>query len=179
MPSLCLLDVPAHMIPKEILRFFGSNLAQISSIRIVKHTTQSDKYLAIIDVISVEAANQFVCDFSGQVLSSLEDVRCTLVPIAKIVIDQHDNFEPTSRASSAASLNTEDDGEMAGHCPVCLECFSEALPMSITTFCNHRFHMQCMLKLESSQCPVCRYASRTSLVTTTRHNVLPNVVVHR
>lgn len=88
--NLCLLDVPAHMIPKEILRFFGSSLSLISSIRIVKHSSESDRYLALLDVASPAATHTLISEFSGQMLSSLENVRCLLLLVANVSFDSED-----------------------------------------------------------------------------------------
>ena len=47
-------------------------------------------------------------------------------------------------------------------CAVCLESFVISHPTSLTTYCNHVFHIYCVLKLEGPQCPVCRFQHDSS-----------------
>jgi hypothetical protein len=42
-------------------------------------------------------------------------------------------------------------------CAVCLENISIQYPLSFTLYCGHTFHIECVSRLESPQCPVCRY----------------------
>lgn len=42
-------------------------------------------------------------------------------------------------------------------CVVCLEPIDPSNPRAITIFCGHTFHFDCAMRMESSQCPICRY----------------------
>lgn len=42
-------------------------------------------------------------------------------------------------------------------CVLCLGKIEHQNPLSFTSFCNHSFHIDCMLNLEGPQCPVCRF----------------------
>jgi len=50
--------------------------------------------------------------------------------------------------------NTNDDELL---CVLCLGKIEYHNPLSFTGFCNHSFHIECVLNLESPQCPVCRF----------------------
>jgi BRCA1-associated protein len=51
-------------------------------------------------------------------------------------------------------INTNDDELL---CVLCLGKIEYHNPLSFTGFCNHSFHIECVLNLESPQCPVCRF----------------------
>ena len=151
---LCLATVPAHMIPTELLQYFGCNLCLISSLRILRHAVDPSKYLALIQPQSAEAGNRLIEEYNGQILSSFDKSTCMLyraVGVSDVcVLSPHQPIK---------GISVEDVQEDPDTCPVCLEAISTTNPMSIITCCNHRFHMQCMARLESSQCPVCRFVS--------------------
>lgn len=172
--KLCLLSVPSHMIPTEILRFFEPTLEQIVSVSIFRHAGDSDKYFAVLELVSAEAARIILEEYNGQVLSSLDKVCCILRPVVQVVWSQEEDSPggPTStdRTADAATFkgastdptmvvsnsNTTSADDEACICPVCLEPIAKERPRTITTGCNHRFHIQCMMRLEGDQCPVCR-----------------------
>ena len=74
--TVCLLILPAYMIPGDILRYFTKPyLDKIQSMRILRHVgTRHDKYLAIIDLDSEKSAREIIRDFDGQLLSTLEEI---------------------------------------------------------------------------------------------------------
>ena len=72
------------MIPGEILHFFGAILPNLTSVQILQHYTNTDKYLAILNVDSTENAKKIHGDYNGQILSSLENVSCQLFFVRKI-----------------------------------------------------------------------------------------------
>ena len=82
--TLCLLEIPPFMIPGEILHFFGAILQYLISVKIVQHYVNTDKYLAILNVDSIENAKKIQSDYNGQILSSLENVSCQLFFVKKI-----------------------------------------------------------------------------------------------
>ena len=82
--TLCLLEIPPFMIPGEILHFFGAILQYIISVKILQHYINTDKYLAILIVDSIENARKIHSDYNGQSLSSLENVTCQLFFVKKI-----------------------------------------------------------------------------------------------
>lgn len=81
---LCLVLVPAHMIPTEILHFFSTVLGDIATISIFRHYWQPEKYFALIRASSVEAAVRLRGDFHGQLMSSLDCAFCLLLPVSDV-----------------------------------------------------------------------------------------------
>lgn len=148
--ELCLINAPPGMIPTELIQFFGSSLGHISAIRILRHTESVNDadYFAILKMKDAESCALVYREYHGQVLSSVENSYCLLLPI-KEAVDQ-------TLSLNVAGDFACDDLEGQSSCPVCLDFFDEAHPMSFTTCCNHRFHMNCLLRLEGALCPVCR-----------------------
>ena len=96
---LCMLLVPSHMIPCEILDFFGSSLDCIVSINIFRHFRSADKYMAILRLDSFTALEQIIQDHHDQLLSSLDQVHCLLYQIKSIKFSD----------ASSAKFVTEDE----------------------------------------------------------------------
>lgn len=157
--TLCLMNVPAQMIPTDLLQYFGPNLNLISSIRIFRHAQYDNKYLAIVQLLTSEATSILLDEYNGQMLSSLDNIACILLPVKTLSFESVDGILSTQmpKNSTAICETVMEGDEEASTCPVCLEPISRNNPMSITTCCNHEFHMQCSMRLESVQCPVCRY----------------------
>lgn len=149
--TLCLLNVPPHMIPIEIIRFFNSHLSLIRSISIHRHAAASEKFFAVLHTNSFAATKTIFEEYNGQIISSVDKVHCIIYPVIQIV-----STDQANESSTASSAALEPDNNEPSSCPVCLETISIENPMTITTCCNHRFHMECMMRLESDQCPVCR-----------------------
>jgi len=40
---------------------------------------------------------------------------------------------------------------------VCLEVFDSSIPNTFTKCCGHTFHLDCVSKLNTQNCPVCRF----------------------
>ena len=147
--ELCLMNAPPSMIPTELIQFFGPRLSHISAIRVLRYPTSihGADYLAVLTMKDADSCALVRREFHGQVLSSAEKSFCILMPV-KNAIDQASLKIP----SNFDHKNEEEQSS----CPVCLEYFDEAHPMCLTTCCNHRFHMNCLLRLEGALCPVCR-----------------------
>eukprot|EP01038_Epipyxis_sp_PR26KG_P013592 gene13592-18242_t len=48
------------------------------------------------------------------------------------------------------------------YCVLCLDIIRVSMPLSFTTCCNHKFHLECISRLEGQLCPVCRFQHDTS-----------------
>ncbi len=172
---LCVETVPSYMIPGELLRFFATIMSQIMSIKIYRHYTNPEVYLAIVLLESHESALQMITDYNQQLMSSLEEnTYCQLSLVVGFEFNNDQDNENLSEkssllkdlhsevsSSSLISENTDSKlkdiaNEQEFLCPVCLEAFSSLLPLSFTTCCKHRFHIDCIMRLEGPQCPVCR-----------------------
>jgi hypothetical protein len=85
---LCLALVPSYMIPVELLHFFSANLKNIKSLRILRHYSQPDKYLAVLQTDSVESASTILKDYNNELMCSLENTHCLLFPIKQITFEE-------------------------------------------------------------------------------------------
>ncbi len=179
---LCLTAIPSYMIPGEILHFFSSAFGNILSIRIYSHYANPEKYLAALLLDTEESAQRLMEDYDGQLMSSLDSrTYCNLYSVVDVKLTSTsetsgDNFADLNILMSDLQLcklrNTppstgtgvnltcssiEHGNEEDEHCPVCLEAIVAACPLSFTTCCRHKFHIQCVARLEGPQCPVCRF----------------------
>lgn len=151
---VALMDVPSYMIPNDIIHFFSSYLNEIISIRIVRRIpshshSHSSSYMALILLKSYEMLKSFLNAFNGQELTSLlEPTLCCIYTVKNITI-------------KSASTDKIDPDECE-RCVLCLDSISTILPKSFTTYCNHTFHIDCIVKLEAPQCPVCRFQHDSS-----------------
>jgi hypothetical protein len=85
--QLCLLNVPSHMIPFELLHFLSPRPGQIASIQVFKHLSFENKYLAVISLANCEAVTDILNFFHGQVMTTVERTVCSLFPIKSINIE--------------------------------------------------------------------------------------------
>jgi hypothetical protein len=95
--KVCLLLLPSHMIPCDILKYFTkSYLDTILSMQILKHIDKNDdKYLALLELETKEDAVKLIRDYDQQILSSLEQIPCILysVKTVKLATADGNNLE--------------------------------------------------------------------------------------
>jgi hypothetical protein len=116
-------------------------------------------------------------NFHGRILSSLQPTTCLIYGIKNIYFLNDDltqiPFHIRGRGGGGGSMGmgglepidvarSEQVELIAGGggeevCAVCLEPILNNSPNCLTTCCNHTFHISCLIPLESSQCPVCRF----------------------
>lgn len=165
--TLCLLVTPALLIPCDLLRLFSCHSDNISSIQILQHSSTQGKYLSLINTRTATAAAAIVWQYHGKPLTSLDPTVALLYGVKEISMeggastDSIDNsFKvviPPSEGVAAGTLPTLDTDML---CVLCLEGLAGdggALQRSFTMCCGHTFHINCVMKLENPQCPVCRY----------------------
>ena len=210
-------DVPAYMIPRDILNYFGGSLHEIKAFHIYQHVEDAETYAAIIEMTSRETANALISDYSGQQLSSLEGTICDVAKVmgAEIWEDGGNGkgYKEEQQAADDRSgrmfLQEWYEGVHAYTCPLCLDpiisthsaspspsptptpfrasprvsprvspltlpgrhmassssssslvssASSSSQPRGyFSTCCRHHFHIDCVLKLQEPQCPVCRF----------------------
>lgn len=122
---------------------------------------------------SASSSLTLVNNFHGRIMSSLQPTTCMIYTIKNIYILNDDLTHvpfyirgikydglllPGSLSESKSQQEQETSEEV---CTVCLEPIVSDSPNCLTTCCNHTFHISCLIPLESSQCPVCRYISIT------------------
>ena len=165
--TLCLLITPAMLIPCDLLRLFSCHSDNILSIQILQHSTTHGKYLSLINTRSTDAAAVLVHQYHGKPLTSLDPTVALLYGVNGVTMEggsicnsienslKVDTLSSDGVAACALSL---DHSDML--CVLCLECMADdrgVLERSFTMCCGHTFHIQCVMKLENPQCPVCRY----------------------
>ena len=100
---VCLLNVPAFLIPGDILKFFGAYVGSMRSFKVLRHYSNPEIYMAVLEMESDEAALCIIRDFHGQLLTSLEPAMCILYPVRSVTYDAFKcDDESAARGGSAA-----------------------------------------------------------------------------
>lgn len=83
---ICLLLAPSFMIPRDILHYFNTYVSAIISVHILRHSSDMEKYLALMMMESKDAAMNLIRDFHGELLTSLEPVmtKCMLYFVKEV-----------------------------------------------------------------------------------------------
>jgi len=102
---LCLLLVPSFMIPRDILHHFNTYVSSIVSVHILRHSSDMEKYLALIMMESHDVARNLVADFNGHLLTSLEPTTCMIYFVKEVHAKPTINPTNTSATSTSSSLN--------------------------------------------------------------------------
>ncbi|DBA02516.1 TPA: hypothetical protein N0F65_010988 [Lagenidium giganteum] len=174
---LCIVTVPAHMTPLELLEFSASFRADIELVRILKDPERSN-CMALMQFTSQERADQFFQAFNGTYFNSIEQERCKIVFVRSIEFDvmedeeskesEDGELEHKCAPSDKTTLTQQQQNSLfpqppAGMteiptCAVCLDRLDASASGILTTLCNHTFHCDCLFRWEGSSCPVCRYS---------------------
>lgn len=72
--------------------------------------------------------------------------------------EKRGGLEAGAESARARGLQEEEEEEES-LCVLCLAPLEPPQPCCFTTCCGHSFHITCTLRLENSQCPVCRCCS--------------------
>ncbi|ETL33545.1 hypothetical protein L916_14009 [Phytophthora nicotianae] len=184
---VCVVTVPSHMSPVEILEFLASFREDIALVRILKDPERSN-CMVLMQFNSQERADQFFQVHNGKYFNSIEQERCKIVFVRSIEFDpvvdeddpdcdaleeKHADGEDTAapmpssprseRRASNAQIRKLFPPPPAGMteiptCAVCLDRLDASASGILTTLCNHSFHCDCLFRWEGSSCPVCRYS---------------------
>jgi BRCA1-associated protein len=124
--TVCVLAVPADMANADLFTFFGSYMAGLSTMRMVRREDVSKSVcMAVLDFKESTTAQSFLSEFNGRPYSTLEpDIICRVVAVASF---QMCSAEP-STALEAPAGHTE-----LPTCPVCLERLDTHISGVITT----------------------------------------------
>jgi hypothetical protein len=146
--------VPPHMIPRELVHFLFPVLHAIRTVRILRHYTETNKYLAVLEACSAEGAKELLSQLQCKPFNSLEPTRCLIFPCSELRY-----FGKASTESAAEQRAIPETAEDDAVCPVCLEPIdlNSVGRGAFITNCNHVFHLECARQLEGPQCPVCRF----------------------
>ena len=83
-PILCIIDVPDIMIPTEFLMFIHGNITSMVSMKVFRHYFSPEKYLVLLSMDSIQAADNFIKYYHGQVMSSLHNVFCQILKVKSL-----------------------------------------------------------------------------------------------
>ena len=103
--TVCLTDVPSHMIPQGLIKFFDSSLSQIVSMRILRSFKEREKYLALIRLHSPAAAATLVKNFHGRRLSSLNPAVFCLHFVKNVDEEQQHLLQGLEKEGSSSSVS--------------------------------------------------------------------------
>jgi BRCA1-associated protein len=143
--NLCIVNVPAYLIPTDLLRFLAGSLRLMSTVRVV-FNKETSQYLALIALFDETDAQSVLSAYDGIRFTSLDDCVCEVRPV-QFPAAAHESEEATTQGHGATDS-----------CAVCLEAVDGPLRRSIfVPCCGHRLHADCASRLESSVCPVCRF----------------------
>jgi hypothetical protein len=148
-PSLlCMLLVPPHMLPRELVVFLYPFINNLRQVWILRHYVEPSRFLAVIDCLHMAAAKILLSALQGTEFNSFEPTRVLLLPCKQLNF-LHDPSHPEPAPGEG--------GDSVLTCAVCLEPFDAANPQSLVFNCNHMFHFACVRNLEGPTCPVCRF----------------------
>ncbi|CAI5701958.1 unnamed protein product [Peronospora effusa] len=183
---VCVVTVPSHMSPVDILDFLTSFREDIALVRILKDPERNN-CMVLMQFKSQERADQFFQDHNGKYFNSIEQERCKIVFVRSIEFDpvmnegysdcdaleekQADKKDVVAAALSPRSEKRNSSAQMRKlfplppvgmteipTCAVCLDRLDASASGILTTLCNHSFHCDCLFRWEGSSCPVCRYS---------------------
>eukprot|EP00611_Tribonema_gayanum_P006084 TRINITY_DN1536_c0_g1_i3.p1 TRINITY_DN1536_c0_g1~~TRINITY_DN1536_c0_g1_i3.p1 ORF type:complete len:534 (+),score=148.69 TRINITY_DN1536_c0_g1_i3:57-1658(+) len=175
---LCITSMPAHMVPTDMLQLFAPFRQSMSYVRILRPCRGSDserlEYMVVLQMLNQELADSFYRQYNGQPFSSMEEACCEVVFVASIsFIDAQDGScdsisalgaLPNACATAAAAAAGPADTSQALHSggaeareDACVICFEKLEGGTLTTACNHTFHIECIALWQDSPCPVCRF----------------------
>ncbi|CAM9820979.1 unnamed protein product [Chrysoparadoxa australica] len=85
---LCMLSVPAHLIPTDVMQFVAPFKQNLTSVRILRSCGESaTEYMVLLLMDSQESADSLMCQYNGQLFTSLEDILCHLVFVDALEFD--------------------------------------------------------------------------------------------
>ena len=159
---LCILLVPSFMIPHDIIQFLSPFLSDVKNITTLRHLDAHDQYIVLIEVTSVEVAAEFIKEYHGISLCSLQPTTCLVYSVQDVDYGicgmEEGNLSNEEKTTRGESSNTSGgyQEEEEDICVLCLAPMESDHPSSFTTCCGHTFHISCTKQLENAQCPVCR-----------------------
>ena len=110
----------------DLFTFFGSYMAELSTMRMVRREDVSKIVcMAVLDFKDTSTAQSFIKDFNGKAYSSLEpDIICRVVAVAEVHMRPADTQAILEAPAGHTELPT---------CPVCLERLDSHISGVITT----------------------------------------------
>uniref|UniRef100_K3W6P2 BRCA1-associated protein n=1 Tax=Globisporangium ultimum (strain ATCC 200006 / CBS 805.95 / DAOM BR144) TaxID=431595 RepID=K3W6P2_GLOUD len=176
---LCIVTVPSHMSPVELLEFLAGFRDDIASVRVLQDPDRSN-CMALLQFVTQDRADQFFMAHNGTYFNSIEQERCKIVFVRSIeydsvvdgaigsLADGYSNHEQDEEVSTVSVKSPKLASKRfpppppgmteIPTCAVCLDRLDASASGILTTLCNHTFHCDCLFRWEGSSCPVCRYS---------------------
>ncbi|KAK4761050.1 hypothetical protein SAY87_005943 [Trapa incisa] len=152
-PSLCVLGVPNHMTYADFCQFCAAFIQHILEMRIVRNDGMDDLYSVLITFDSEDSADGFYKYYNGRRFNSLEVDICRILYTVDV---QYFGYKGSTENIQTALMPSIEQPT----CPVCLERLDQDAGGTLTTICNHSFHISCISKWTDSSCPVCRFCQQ-------------------
>ncbi|GLD91512.1 hypothetical protein PINS_up000045 [Pythium insidiosum] len=172
---VCIVTVPSHMSPVELLEFLAGFRGDIQLVRILMDPERTN-CMALLQFATQERADQFFLAHNGTYFNSIELERCKIVFVRSIEFDNAEPEPSPKLNGSEEQKGGNADDQVEENCPrlmfpppppgmteiptcaVCLDRLDASASGILTTLCNHTFHCDCLFRWEGSSCPVCRYS---------------------
>ncbi|XP_021749822.1 BRCA1-associated protein-like isoform X1 [Chenopodium quinoa] len=143
---LFIVAVPNYFSSDDLLRFFGSHVADISEFIIIRNDGMEDRYSVLIRTWNQVTADAFYRSFNGKRFSPPEVEICHILFVLSIEFTEFGEIASTS-PSDYVELPT---------CPICLERLDQDTSGIQSTLCDHSFDCSCISKWTYLSCQVCR-----------------------
>ncbi|CAN0492306.1 unnamed protein product, partial [Ectocarpus sp. 12 AP-2014] len=110
---LCLLSVPAHMVPTDMLHFAAPFKEQVHSLRILRPCNPvgpSDpaktpaEYMVLLQMESQSSADDFFLQCNGKRFNSFEETTCRVVFVAKATFDLPADSSPPNTPPAGSTV---------------------------------------------------------------------------
>ncbi|CAM9703960.1 unnamed protein product, partial [Ectocarpus fasciculatus] len=110
---LCLLSVPAHMVPTDMLHFAAPFKEQVHSLRILRpcnpvgpidSAKTPAEYMVLLQMESQSSADDFFLQCNGKRFNSFEETTCSVVFVAKATFDLPADSSPPHTPPGGAAV---------------------------------------------------------------------------
>ncbi|KNA16979.1 hypothetical protein SOVF_084540 [Spinacia oleracea] len=143
---LYIVAVPNYFSSDDLLRFFGSHIADVSEFIIIRNDGVEDRYSVLIRTWIQVSADAFYRNFNGKRFSPPEVEICHILFVLSVEFTELGEIASTS-PSDYVELPT---------CPICLERLDQDTSGIQSTLCDHSFDCSCISKWTYLSCQVCR-----------------------
>jgi BRCA1-associated protein len=107
---LCIISIPAHMVPTDMLQFVGPFRTSITYSRILRpcRTAATEgaavDYIVLLQLQDQNAADSFYRQYNSRQYTSMEEARCELVFVSRVHFDAQLDEASNAVAADAETL---------------------------------------------------------------------------
>jgi hypothetical protein len=102
------------MIPRDILHYFNTYVNSIVSVHILRHSSDMEKYLALMMMESPETAMNLIRDFNGELLTSLEPTTCMIYFVKEVHASNSNALSLYNSPMKSMKADVSSDHDKAG-----------------------------------------------------------------